>query len=305
MTDREIRNSEEYINAYANYLKTGKPDECRALLSTNAPANGQVPVPTYVEERIKTAWDRVELMGLVRKTYIKGNLNVGFELSADPAYVHTEGSAANTEEALTFGITELKPESLKKYLKISDEALDIGLGGGRALIDYIYDELTYRIAKLAQEKLLAKITVCTAAATSGCVGVGVVAGSPSVGVIAEAIGALSDEAENPVIVMNKGSWAQFKAAQYAGNFNADPFEGCRVYFDNTLPTYSTTGTAGTAWAIVGDFGRGAQANFPNGDEITIKYDDLSLAPSDLVQITGREYVALGAVADHAFTKITF
>lgn len=302
MSDIEVRNSEAYINAYANYLKTGKADECRALLTENV--SGTVPVPTYVEDRIRTAWDRVELMGLVRKTYIPGNLNVGFELSADPAYVHTEGSAANTEEALTFGITELKPESLKKYLKISDEALDIGLGG-RALIDYIYDELTYRIAKLAQEKLIAKITTCTAQATAGCVGVGVVKGTPSVGVVAQAIGELSDEAANPVIVMNKGSWAKFKAAQYAGQFNVDPFEGCRVFFDNSLPTYSTTGTANNTWAIVGDFGRGAQANFPNGDEITIKYDDLSLAPSDLVQITGREYIALGAVADHAFTKIVF
>ena len=301
MTEVEIRSSKEYLDAYANYLKTGKDDECRALLSKNA-TGGQVPVPAYVEDRIKTAWDRVELMGLVRKTYIRGNLNVGFELSADPALIHTEGSAANSEEALTFGIVELKPESIKKWIKISDEALDLS---SEAFIDYIYDELTYRIAKKAQEVLIGKITACTASATATTVGVGVVAGTPSVGVIAEAIGELSDEAANPVIVMNKGSWAKFKAAQYAGNFNVDPFEGCRVFYDNTLPTYSTTGTAGTAWAIVGDFGVGAQANFPNGDDITIKYDDLSLAEADLVKVVGREYIALGAVADHAFTKITF
>ena len=174
-----------------------------------------------------------------------------------------------------------------------------------AFLDYIYDELTYRIAKKAQEELLAKITACTASATAATVGVGVVAGSPSVGIIAEAIGELSDEAVNPSIVMNKSTWAQFKAAQYAGNFNVDPFEGCRVYYDNTLPTYSTTGTAGTTWAIVGDFGLGAQANFPSGDEITIKYDDLSLAEQDMVKLVGREFIALGAVADKAFTKITF
>lgn len=303
MTELEIRNSEEYINAYANYIKTGKDTECRALLSKNA-TGGQVPVPTYVEERIRTAWDRLGLMNLVRKTYIPGNFNVGFELSADPAYVHTEGSAANTAEALTIGIVEMKPESLKKYIQISDEALGIGLGG-RALIDYVYDELTYRIAKLAQEKLIAKIVACTASATVSTVGVGVVKGTPSVGVVAEAIGELSDEAANPVVVINKSTWAQFKAAQYDGKFNVDPFEGCRVFFDNTLPTYTTTGTANAAWGLVGDFGVGAQANFPNGEEITLKYDDLSLAPSDLVQITGREYVALGVVADHAFTKIVF
>ena len=301
MNEKEIRSSKEYVEAFANYIKTGKSDECRALLSTNV-VGGYVPVPTYVEDRIKTAWDRVELMGLVRKTYIRGNFNVGFELSADPAYVHTEGSAANTEEALTFGIVEMKPESLKKYIKISDEALDLG---PEAFLDYIYDELTYRIAKLAQEKLIAKITACTASAASNCVGVGVIQGTPSIGVVAQAIGKLSDEAANPVVVMNKASWAQFKAAQYDGNFNVDPFEGCNVYFENTLPEFSDAGTTGSTWAIVGDFGVGAQANFPNGDDITLKYDDLTYAPQDLVQITGREYVALGAVADKAFTKIVF
>ena len=73
----------------------------------------------------------------------------------------------------------------------------------------------------------------------------------------------------------------------------------------TLPTYATTGTAGTAWAIVGDFGRGALANFPNGQEVKIKFDDLSLAEKDLVKIVGREFVGLGIVADHAFCKIVF
>ena len=116
MTVEEIRSSKEYTEAFANYIKTGKDAECRALLSANA-TGGYVPVPTYVEGRIKTAWDRVQLMNLVRKTYIKGNLNVGFELSADPAYIHTEGSVANTEEALTLGIVELKPESIKKWIE--------------------------------------------------------------------------------------------------------------------------------------------------------------------------------------------
>ena len=105
--------------------------------------------------------------------------------------------------------------------------------------------------------------------------------------------------------MNKGSWAQFKAAQYAGSFSVDPFEGLDVHFDNSLPAYTSGGTAGNTWMIVGDFGVGAQANFPNGDEITLKYDDLSMAERDLVKIVGRQYVGLGVVADHAFCKVTF
>lgn len=301
MDINEIRNSAEYVEAYANYIKTGKDDECRALLSTNV-TGGYVPVPAIVEGRIRTAWDKLGLMNLVRKTYVRGNLKVGFELSADGAVVHTEGSAAPSEEALTLGVVSLTPASIKKWIKISDEAMDMG---GEEFLYYIYDELTYRIAKKAQEELLAKITACTASATSTAVGVGVVTGTPSIGLVAKALGKLSDEAANPVVVMNKGTWAQMKAVQYAGNFNVDPFEGLPVYFDNTLPAYTASGTTGSAWMIVGDFGVGAQANFPNGDEISIKFDDLSLAESDLVKIVGREYIGLGAVADHAFCKVTF
>ena len=176
--------------------------------------------------------------------------------------------------------------------------------GGEEFLYYIYDEITYQIAKAAQAQLISKITALTASATSTAVGVGVVAGSPSVGIVAQAIGNLSDEAGNPVCVMNKATWAQFKAAQYAGQFNVDPFEGLPVHFDSNLPVYSTTGTAGNTWMIVGDFG-GAHANFPNGDEIRIKYDDLSLAEADLVKLVGREYVALGVTQDHAFCKVTF
>ena len=301
MTVDEIRSSKEYINAFANYIKTGKDDECRALLSTNV-AGGYVPVPTIIEGRIRTAWERTGLMELVRKTYIRGNLKIGFELSADGAVIHTEGSTAPSEEALTFGVVELKPESIKKWIKISDEAMDMG---GEEFLYYIYDELTYRIAKKAQEELLAKIVALTASATATAVGVGIVAGTPSVGLVASALGKLSDEASDPVVVMNKGSWAQFKAAQYAGQFNVDPFEGLRVFYDSTLPAYTSSGTTGSTWCIVGDFGVGAHANFPNGDEITIKYDDLSLAESDLVKLVGREYIGLGIVADHAFCKVTF
>ncbi|MBQ1806223.1 MAG: phage major capsid protein [Ruminococcus sp.] len=301
MTIDEVRSSKEYINAYANYIKTGKDDECRALLTTLA-TGGQVPVPTVIEGRIRQAWQRNGLMELVRKTYVPGILKVGFELSADPAYIHSEGSTANTEEALTFGVVTMTPESIKKWITISDEALDLG---GEEFLDYIYDELTYQIAKKAQSELISKITALTASATTEAVGVGVVAGTPSLGVVAAALGQLSDQATNPVIVMNKGTWAQFKAAQYAGPFNIDPFEGRDVYFDSSLPAYTAGGTTGSTWMVVGDFGVGAHANFPNGDEIGIKYDPLSLAERDLVKLVGREYVGLGIVADHAFCKITF
>lgn len=301
MTLDEIRSSKAYVDAYANYIKTGRDDECRAvLLSENV--SGQVPVPTVTESRIREAWNRLGIIDLCRKTYVKGNLRIGFELSATGAVVHTEGSAAPSDETLTFGVVTMVPANIKKWIKISDEALDLN---GQDFLDYVYDELTYRIAKKAQEELLGKIAALTASATSTAVGVGVVAGTPSLGIIAEAMGNLADNASNPVIVMNKGTWAQFKAAQYAAGYAIDPFEGLPVHFDSTIPTYSTSGTTGSTWCIVGDFGAGAHLNFPNGDEIRIVKDELSLAESDLVKFVGREYVGMGIVSDHAFCKVVF
>ena len=302
MTIKEIRKSHEYVEAFANYIKTGKDDECRALLSTNATAaTGYVPVPEYVEERVRTAWQRLGLMDLVRKTYAKGNLKVAFELSASDADIHAEGAAAISEETLTFGVTELKAESIKKMLRLSDEVLDLK---AEEFLDYVYDEITYRIALKAQKQLIAKIVACTTSASSTSVSVAEVDdGAPTLGIVAECIGNLSDEAVDPVLVMNKGTWAQFKAAQYAAHYAVDPFEGRPVHFDNSLPVYSSTATTGT-WLIVGDFGVGAQANFPNGDDIRIKVDDVSQADQDLVRFIGRQFVGLGLVADKAFCRVT-
>lgn len=302
MTIEEIRSSKEYVNAFANYIKTGRDDEVRALLSTNATTStGYVPVPDIVESRIRTAWGRLGIMDLVNKTYVRGNLKVGFELSADGALVHAEGAAANSAEALTFGVVSLIPESIKKWIEISDEAMDMG---GEEFLYYIYDEITYRIAKKAQELLLAKIVAASTSASSTAVSVAEVDdGAPTVAIVSQCLGLLSDEAANPAIVMNKATWSQFKAAQYGANVAVDPFEGCPVFYDNTIPVYSSTATTGV-WLIVGDFGRGAQANFPNGQEITLKYDDISEAEKDLVKIVGREYVGLGLVADKCFCRVT-
>ncbi len=298
-TLEEIRRSKEYINAFVNYIKTGDDSECRALLTTNV-TGGQVPVPQVVEERIRTAWENTGLMDLVRKTYVRGNVKIGFELSATGAVVHTEGAAAPTEETLTLGVVTMIPESIKKWITISDEAMDMG---GEEFLFYVYDELTHQIAKKAVSVLVAKIVAAPAASTATAAGVPVVTASAvTMGLVAQAISLLSDEAANPVIVMNKQTWAAFKGIQYSANYAADPFEGLPVYFCNDLDAVGSA-SAGDTWLIVGDFGVGALANFPNGEEIQIKMDELSLAEKDLVKFVGREYVALGVVAPNAFVKV--
>ena len=298
MENIEIRNTKEYIDAYAEYIRTGNDAECRALLTENV--SGTVAVPEFVYDIVKTAWEREGIMSRVRKSYLKGNLKVGFEISGSDAAVHTEGAAAVSEETLVLGTVSLIPESIKKWISISDEVYDLR---GEAFLRYIYDELTYRIAKKAADELVAKIIGSPATNTTTAPAVPVLTSTQvSVGLVAEAIAKLADEAANPVVIMNKLTFANFKAAQYAAGYPIDPFEGCDVVFNNTITAF-TAATTGVTYAIVGDLGQGALANFPNGEEIQFKFDDQTEMTKDLIRVLGRKYVALGVVAPNAFVKI--
>lgn len=300
MTLTEIRNSAEYIDAFAEYIKSGDDTECRALLSENA-TGGTVPVPEFVYDIVKTAWEKEGIMSRVRKAYLRGVVKVGFEISGTDAIVHEEGGAAIDPETLVLGTVTMTPASIKKVVQISDEVYDLR---GEAFLRYIYDELTYKIAKKAADTLIAKIVACGTVSTTTCPGVpSISTASVAMGTIAEAVAQLSDEAANPVIMMNKLTWAEFKKVQYANGYGADPFEGLPVEFNNTIKAFSAAST-GDAYVIVGDLDQGALANFPNGEGITFKFDDLSLKKQDLIEVMGRQYVALGVVAQNAFCKIT-
>lgn len=294
----EIRSSKAYIDAYANYIKTGKADECRALLSTNAPANGSVPVPTLVDEIVRTAWERNELLSRVRRTYFRGNLKVPFERSADDAYVHVEGTTAVTEEDLSLGIVELKPENVKKWIKISDEAVTMG---GEAFLRYIYDEITYRVVKKLADQLVTDVKNAGTSHSASAVGIPKVTEAPSVTTIENGAANLSDEATNLVIVMNRLTETNFTAARAAGNFAMDPFAGLPRIYTSALPAYNTA-SAGDTYAIVGDLDA-LQVNYPEGDDVLIKWDDLSLAEEDLVKVIGRQYAGHGVTAPGRLVRI--
>lgn len=299
MTNEEVRNSKEYIEAYANYIKTGKDDECRALLTENG-TNGTVPVPEYVYDIVKNAWEKEGIMSRVRKAYLRGNLKVGFEISGEEAAIHTEGSDPVSYENLILGTVNLVPQSIKKAVQITDEVADMR---GEEFLRYIYDEISYRIAKKAADTLVAKIVACGTVSTTTCPGVPKITSTTvTVGLVAKAMAELSDQAANPVIIMNKATWGKFKEVQAANGYNYDPFEGLPVVFNNSLTAFSAA-TTGVAYMIVGDLAEGALANFPKGDGITFKYDDMTLATDDMIQVIGRQYVGLGVVAPNAFVKV--
>lgn len=295
-TNEEIRASKEYVDAFARYLINEDDKECRSLLTVDA--SGSVPVPTIVDEIIRTAWDNDEILSRVKKTYIRGNLKVAFELSADGAYVHDEGTTAPTEESLALGIVTMVPKNIKKWITISDEAIAMG---GENLVRYIYDELTYQIVKKLAALVVDDIKLAKQVADADEASVAKITEAPALTTVADAFANLSDEARNTVIIMNKLTYANFKAAHAAGNFAVDPFEGFPVLFSSELPAYDTA-TAGAVYAIVGDL-NGVQVNYPEGDGIAIKYDDLSLAEKDMVKIVGRQYAAHALTACGRFCVI--
>lgn len=294
----EVRNSEAYINAYAEYMKTGKDAECRSLLTTNA-TSGTIAVPDFVYDIIKTSWDRNRIMRLVKKVEVKGNMKVQFEISGTDAVIHNEGSGAVDEETLTEGIVTMIPENVKKWISFSDEVMSMR---GEAFVRYIYDELTQKITKKLCDILINKIKNLSGSADETHPSVGVVTMAPAMATVATAIANLSDEAENPVIVMNKLTHAAFKTVQYANGYGADPFEGLDVHYNNSLPAYSAANT-NDVYMIVGDFEYGALANFPDGDNIDFKFDELTRKKEDMIEVLGKEYAAVDVIACKAFTQV--
>lgn len=297
MTNEEIRSSKEYVEAYANYIKSGDDKECRALLTETV--SGTVPVPVVVDNIVRTAWDNDPILARVRKTYFRGNLKVAFERSATAAEIHTEGTTAPSEESLVLGIVTMIPRNIKKWIRISDEAVATG---GEAFLRYVYDELTYQIVKKISEEIVKGIAGASTTHSATAVGVPAVSAAPALGTVAKALGNLSGEAVNPVIIMNRLTWSAFKDAQYAGNFAADPFEGLTVLYSDGLPAFASASTA-AVYMVVGDLD-GVQANFPEGENVVIKWDDLSEAEADLVKVVGREYVAYALTAPGRFCNVT-
>jgi len=287
-TNMEIRNSQEYIEAYAKYVKTGKDTECRALLTENV-TGGVVPVPELVESRVRQAWERDEIFSRIAKTYVRGNLKVGFEISATDAAVHTEGANAPAEEVLTLGIVTMVPANIKKWITVSDEVLALG---AEDFLAYIYDELTYKIIQKAADLVVAAITSAPATSSATAVGVAQISGRVSTATLIDAMAALGDSAQNLVLIASGTTIAAVKKAALNANYALDPFQGLEVIQKD-----------GVTGAIVGDLA-GVQANLPEGDSVTFKFDDLSLAEKDMVKIVGRLYAAIALVGPEMFAVIT-
>ena len=288
MTNKEIRNTPQYIEAFAKYIKTGKDAECRALLTENAD-DGVVPVPELVESRVRQAWENDKIFSRVSKTFVRGNLKVGFEISASDASVHAEGADAPAEEELVLGIVNMVPEYIKKWIAPSDKVLAMG---AEEFLAYIYDELTYKIIKKAADLVVAAITSAPASSTSSAVGVAQIESEVDAAAIIDAIAELGDEAQNNVFIASGSTIAAVKKAALTANYAFDPFQGLEVIAKD-----------GVTGAIVGDLA-GVQANLPEGDSVRFIFDEYTLAEADLVKIVGKLLAAIAVVGPKMFAYIT-
>ena len=297
----EIRNSKAYLDAFAEVVKSGGKcgvAECRALLTTNAPEDGSIVVPTLVEDKIRTAWEESELFSRISKSEVKGNLAIGFEISGTDAVIHEEGTEAPDEEELAIGTVTIVPKFIKKWITVSDEVMSLR---GEAFLNYVYDELKYKIVKKAEDVVVAKIIASVGASTPTMAGQATTAGEPERATIIDAISYISDEARDLVAIMHRRTWAAFEATRTLNG--GDPFADLPVVFNNSLDAYDTADEE-EAYAIVGDLAFGFRANLPNGYDVKLTVDENSLSEADLVKVTGKLYAGLEAIAQNAFCVIT-
>lgn len=301
-TLESVRSSEEYVNAFAEYIKTGKDKECRALL-TDLVDGGSVPTPTVIDNFINTAWERANLVSRVRRTNIKGTAKYPFEYSATGASVHTEGAAAPSEETLVLGTVSVEPEMLKKWITISDEVLALK---GQAFLDYIYDEIEERILELADAQIVAAIKAAPTAATTTAAGVRVLNQSFDAFTIFAAQAELVSAATNPVAIMNKKTY--FNTFMALSDTTGRPIYN--VVSENGRPTYYINGvevifdnTLDEDELIVGDL-NGIILNLPDGQGVSFVTDPYSLAEKDLVKIVGKMYAGIAVVRDGYFCHVS-
>ena len=287
MDNMEIRNTREYINAFAKYVRTEDDRECRALLTENV--SGTLPVPEFVYGIVAKEIASSEILNRARHMNAKGNLKVGFEISAPAAEAHTEGDEAIDEEALTLGVVEIVPQMLKKWVSISDEALD--LANGEEYLRYIYEEVARGIVRAKEDAIVAAILAAPQTATSSAPAVaktGTAAGALDDFVNGRAL--LSSAARDLCIICTPAQYATYRGLQMAAHYGVDPFDGLPVLFNDTVTA-----------PIIGDL-KGVMVN--EASDIQLKFDDKTLMTEDLVRILGRQYVGIAVVGEKFFAKVS-
>lgn len=302
---KEMLNSQEYRAAWQRYILSKDETEIRSLVTTT----DNIPVPTYLSERIETAWENYgNLLALTTQFEVAGNLTVPYEKSADDAAFHDEGAEVN-EENITFGKIDIVPGEIIKWVSFSNNLAALT---PESFMDYIANELAYRVFKTANE-----------AVVNGTKNVKGIVGSELTVKLADKnldfnIGneLASELVSNDVILlMNKKTFLnnvmglKDTAGRPIYSVVADNAGKAR-YFLNGIPVEFTTGlkpydecvATTDVYMIAADM-KGYTSNMPNGKEFATIYDPYTLATKGVKRLIGNFIVGGDVTRQKAFASV--
>lgn len=313
MAEVETRssNSKENIKRWRDAIMSGTENRA-GLVSTDE----GVPVPTLFQTFVETAWDRLDIIDEVTKSYVKGIFKVPYEKTADGAAYHKEGTTAPTEENLTLGVTTLTPVMIKKWISVTDELMALT---DEEFMRYVADEVVYQVAKFLQNAIIAGqgqgdgnvngvVGIINAALTQTLqIALNFNAGNAALAEV--------DGGDNPLAVMNRKTY--FDNILGLTDLQGRPiyqiltdiegrvryfWNGIRVKFSDVLPAYDSA-TTDQAWAVIGNF-KAYRLNLPEGENVKTLFDPYTLATEDKSRMLGRIFAAGNVVRPQAFAKLT-
>lgn len=294
----DVYATEEYRNAWINYVITGKDNEVRAL-TTDAGSAGVV-IPTELQKAIETAWEENPVLSMLTPHAIKGYFKVPVEMEADEAVWHTEGTSAPEEEEITFGEILLSPKMLKKWISWTDELASLAPAEFMA---YIKNEVIYRVLKKLADSVLVGQADGNGNGVEGIVGndltIALEDKPASFNVINEALAELLASAQDGAVIFmhprtffNEFMGLTDTTGRPIYNVGMDNtgkpvkmLNGLRVILVDCMRPYEQAST-GYPYAIVGNL-KGYFLNTPNGKEVKTTLDVLSLSREDKQYLVGK------------------
>ena len=305
----DVRSTPEFVHAWREAVQNGDDKNMRALLTTMN--SGTAPVPTYLQGRVETAWERLSILNEVSITNFKGIVAVPYEVSATAADFHDEGDEAPTEETLVIGQVILQPATIKKWLRVTTEVAALT---DEQFMDYIADEIIYQINLFMEGAIVA---------SSNASGVKGIINSSLAETVSAALGfnAMNEglaeltEAFDPVVIVNRKTFfggimgltdLQGRPIYQIAADNAGKpqyyVNGLRVLFSNALDAYDDA-AEDAAWAIVGDL-KAYRLNLPDGRVPSVLYDPYTEAEADLDKYVGKILAAGDVVRPKAIAVLT-
>lgn len=321
-TNVDVRSTNEYKAVWAAAIKKNDMSiaqnyiaERSAGLATNG-ANGENHlVPTELQNYIETALrEGGRIASLCNIVNIHGLYSVPVELTATDASIHVEGSPAPTEETITFGEVLINADYIKKWISVTDKMLSMT---NIDLANYLIDELKNKIlefldelvisgtgsvkgiTKVANDKFVKELTLeKEQLSTSGFNAQGEIRSTATPTVVVNRafffneLATLKDSTGQPLAV-----------STIVGDNVKYSFNGMPVVLANSQ-TLANNLTESKPAMIIGDF-KGYLLNCPNGANVEVMTDAVTLATENKVRFIGKLLAGGNVTKLHSFATVTF